>query len=309
MGCVESVDDRRRQRHQRLEQQPDTIYVQNIIDENGNVIAQQVVGSSNTPPQNGFSVGQSYQSQHGSVMYVQQGQPQQNPNIRYSSNTMQGVQSVPMQSQPVQSQPVSYTGGTSYQAMSPNGIQYIYYQPFISNRTPPNLTGNQRALLIGCNYFGTRAELRGCITDCRNVYQLLTQTFGWSPSSIRMLTDDGAGGYGPPTKANIFQNLRWLAGDGRCKPGDVMFLLFSGHGAQKEDPHGYEEDGMNETILPCDFKNAGMITDDQLNDMVVKPLPEGSRLTCLMDSCHSGTGLDLPYTWTKGRGWKEDVLT
>jgi len=91
------------------------------------------------------------------------------------------------------------------------------------------------------------------------------------------------------------------------QPGDALFFHFSGHGAQQEDPHGYEEDGMNETILPIDFKSAGMITDDQISDMIVKHLPEGVRLTAVMDCCHSGSGLDLPFTWVPGRGWQEAV--
>jgi hypothetical protein len=34
---------------------------------------------------------------------------------------------------------------------------------------------------------------------------------------------------------------------------------------------------------------------------LVKPLPEGCRLTAIFDSCHSGTVLDLPYVYsTKG---------
>merc|ERR1719410_290892 len=126
----------------------------------------------------------------------------------------------------------------------------------------PKLSGRRRALLVGINYVGTRAQLRGCINDVRNMRSLLTQTFGWDPNTIRTLTDDGRG-HSAPTRANIQESLRWLAEGAR--PGDTLFFHFSGHGAQQEDPHGYEEDGMNETILPVDFKNSGMITDDQIS--------------------------------------------
>merc|ERR1719499_2672641 len=98
--------------------------------------------------------------------------------------------------------------------------------------------------------------------------------------------------------------MRWLVAG--AQPGDALFFHFSGHGAQQRDPHGIEEDGMNETILPVDFKSAGMITDDIMGDLMVKHLPEGVRLTAVMDCCHSGTGLDLPFSWT-GRGWREET--
>ncbi|CAJ1440356.1 unnamed protein product, partial [Effrenium voratum] len=169
----------------------------------------------------------------------------------------------------------------------------------------PRPTGRKKALLIGCNYFGTRAELRGCINDVHNLHRLLTETYGWSSRDIHTLTDDGRGG-GMPTRHNIEQHLRWLVEDAR--PGDVLFFSFSGHGAQQEDPHGFEEDGMNETILPVDFEHAGMMTDDQISDYIVKPLPAGVRLTGVLDCCHSGTGLDLPFTWDMRRGmWREEV--
>lgn len=90
--------------------------------------------------------------------------------------------------------------------------------------------------------------------------------------------------------------MQWLVAG--VMPGDALFFHFSGHGAQQPDPHGVEEDGMNETIVPVDFQSAGMISDDEISKIMVQPLPEGVRLTAVMDCCHSGTGLDLPYTWT-----------
>lgn len=166
----------------------------------------------------------------------------------------------------------------------------------------PQPSGRQRALLVGINYLGSRAQLRGCINDVHNMRRLLTESFGWRPDAVRVLTDDTAGSM--PTRQNIVGALRWLAEGTR--PGDVLVFHYSGHGAQQPDPEGLEEDGMNETILPVDFQRAGMLTDDEVANIVVRPLPEGVRLTSVMDCCHSGTGLDLPFAWTP-HGWREDV--
>ncbi|KAI9299453.1 peptidase C14, caspase domain-containing protein, partial [Cunninghamella echinulata] len=72
-----------------------------------------------------------------------------------------------------------------------------------------------------------------------------------------------------------------------------------------EDKSGDEEDGIDETIYPVDFENfegdSGQIIDNDLHELLVKPLPKGCRLTAIFDSCHSGTVLDLPYVYsTKG---------
>merc|ERR1719414_1049563 len=135
---------------------------------------------------------------------------------------------------------------------------------------------------------------------------VLTQMYGFprDPGSMLVLTDDQGDRRFRPTRRNIEEGMRWLAAG--AQPGDVLFFHYSGHGAQKEDPHGYEEDGMNETILPVDFKSSGMMTDDEMGEIMVRHLPEGVRLTAVMDCCHSGTGLDLPYTWM-GRHWKEET--
>ena len=40
---------------------------------------------------------------------------------------------------------------------------------------------------------------------------------------------------------------------------------------------------------------AGQIVDDELNRLLVNPLPPGVRLHAIIDACHSGSVLDLEY--------------
>lgn len=116
---------------------------------------------------------------------------------------------------------------------------------------------------------------------------------GYPAGSMRILTDQP--GSEPPTRANILAAFRWLVSGAR--PGDRHFLHYSGHGSRERDTTGDEADGFDETIVPLDALSAGQITDDLIFDELVKPLPSGSRLFCIFDCCHSGTVMDLPYTW------------
>jgi len=89
--------------------------------------------------------------------------------------------------------------------------------------------------------------------------------------------------------------MNWLVAN--AQPNDNLFFHYSGHGGQTEDLDGDEEDGYDETIYPVDFKQAGQIIDDELHWVLVRPLPPGCRLTAIMDCCHSGSALDLPYEY------------
>ena len=96
-----------------------------------------------------------------------------------------------------------------------------------------------------------------------------------------------------PTRANLLRAMRWLVeGSGS---GDSLVFHFSGHGVQKLDLNGDEVDGYNEALCPADFERSGKILDDEINETIVRPLGRGVKLHAVVDTCHSGTILDLPY--------------
>ncbi|KAJ3285401.1 Ca(2+)-dependent cysteine protease [Borealophlyctis nickersoniae] len=156
--------------------------------------------------------------------------------------------------------------------------------------------GKRKALFVGINYYGQQGELKGCINDVHNVKNWLMKNYPFRPDEILILTDDQKDPTRIPTKANLLAAMQWLVRDAR--PGDAFFLHYSGHGSRQKDQDGDEDDGFDETIVPVDYQRAGQIVDDELNAMLVRPLPRGSRLTAIFDCCHSGSIMDLPYTYT-----------
>ncbi|CAM9023681.1 unnamed protein product [Wickerhamomyces anomalus] len=127
-----------------------------------------------------------------------------------------------------------------------------------------------------------------------------------SPSDIVVLTDDQREMVKVPIRENIIKAIGWLVSD--AQPNDSLFFHYSGHGSQQEDTDGDEEDGIDETIVPLDFEKNGQIVDDELHARLVPPLKPGVRLTALFDSCHSGSVLDLPYTYSTRGVLKEPNL-
>ena len=49
-----------------------------------------------------------------------------------------------------------------------------------------------------------------------------------------------------------------------------------------------------------------MITDDEICERIVHTLPDGVRLTAVMDSCHSGTGAGCVFCALHGTGFVAD---
>lgn len=156
------------------------------------------------------------------------------------------------------------------------------------------ITGKRKALFIGINYFGTQSELRGCINDVRNIKTFLEQQY--KLDEVMVLTDDQTSDPSKmPTRANILKGFKWLTQG--AKSGDSLIMHYSGHGGSVRDTTGDEEDGNDETLCPVDYDSAGQIVDDDVHECLVKGIPDGVRLTAIMDCCHSQSILDLPYTY------------
>jgi hypothetical protein len=158
---------------------------------------------------------------------------------------------------------------------------------------PPAGGAKRRAFISGCNYLGSPSRLNGCINDARCMEHLLKSKFGFDQSQILMFTDDHPDPLRRPTKSNFFAGFAWLMAG--LSAGDSLVFHYSGHGGQQRDHGGEEADGMNETLLPLDHEYAGHITDDDLNRILVNPLPPGVKLHAIIDACHSGSVLDLPF--------------
>eukprot|EP00045_Choanoeca_perplexa_P010981 m.114194 g.114194 ORF g.114194 m.114194 type:complete len:514 (-) comp15468_c0_seq4:992-2533(-) len=148
-------------------------------------------------------------------------------------------------------------------------------------------------------------QLEGCINDSLAVRELLKRQFGFKDQDILTLREDIDDVRLYPTRKNIFKGISWLVKG--ASAGDKLFFHYSGHGGQKRDRDGDEADGYDETLLPLDFQRAGQITDDEIHERMVMPLPEGCVLHCVIDACHSGSVMDLPYMLSRDdRTWKRE---
>ncbi|XP_075487681.1 metacaspase-1-like [Primulina tabacum] len=158
---------------------------------------------------------------------------------------------------------------------------------------PPNPHGRKKAVIVGISYRFSRHELKGCLNDAKCMKYLLINKFQFPESSILMLTEEERDPYRIPTKQNMRMALYWLLQG--CQPGDSLVFHYSGHGSRQRNYNGDEVDGYDETLCPLDFETQGMVVDDEINASIVRPLPHGVKLHAIIDACHSGTVLDLPF--------------
>jgi hypothetical protein len=160
----------------------------------------------------------------------------------------------------------------------------------------------KKALLIGINYRGSSAELKGCIQDVQHIKFFLLNHCGYAPQNITVITDDSPIN---PTRKNMEFHMSQFTKN--TVSGDTLFLHYSGHGSSIRDRTGDEADSKDEVLVPLDYSTAGVITDDWININLIQKVPKNVTLYGIIDCCNSGSMFDLKFNWRsdckfKGQG-------
>lgn len=143
------------------------------------------------------------------------------------------------------------------------------------------------ALITGINYYADPAnQLNGCINDLKD-YEAQLLKYGVPTENIVRISDDPVRKDIYPSKANIMAELEKLRA--KVKPGDTVFISYSGHGTNTRDTGKNETDGKAEATYTADGQ---LITDDEFYAKVLQ-LPKGAKALVVMDCCHSASILDL----------------
>ncbi|KAK6977592.1 Metacaspase type II [Favolaschia claudopus] len=160
-----------------------------------------------------------------------------------------------------------------------------------------HFTGDKKALLIGvrvCQSVGYE-DLDMAHDDVYKMRDLLIEVYHYKESEITILLDDDDDAHTQPTRENILAAIAEFVKN--VKAGDKLCFHYSGHSTQVKNPNSRscsEEDGLDECLVPLDGVDM-KIVDNELHAALVQPLPSGSHLVAVLDTCNSGSLLDLKH--------------
>jgi metacaspase-1 len=127
---------------------------------------------------------------------------------------------------------------------------------------------------IDPNHYGCEGRLTSCENDANDMGEIARRQ-GYSSTKV-LLTEQAT--------ADAFINeMHSLAR--KVGPGDILFLSYSGHGAQVPDHDGDEKNDIQDETW-CLYDR--MLIDDELFQLF-RGFESGVRIFMISDSCHSGT--------------------
>lgn len=146
------------------------------------------------------------------------------------------------------------------------------------------------ALLIGIEKYSAPGvpPLEGPANDIALVRELFQTRFKVPKDGITTLLDAQA------THTGIKKAFADLAD--RVKPGDFVYIHYSGHGSEAKDENGDEPSGWDQTWVSYgarskDFKGIDDfdVLDDEINEWLIPLYEKTDRIVFVSDSCHSGS--------------------
>jgi hypothetical protein len=148
----------------------------------------------------------------------------------------------------------------------------------------------KKAILIGVNYThdkNNNDDLYGCENDMNNLKKWIKDNCYFNDNNIITLDSKNS------TKNKIINELSYMVEYAHININSELWLSYSGHGTYLYS--NKESDNRTEGICPSDYLQSGIITDDYLNREFISKLPHHAKLFILMDCCHSGSNMDLPF--------------
>jgi hypothetical protein len=155
---------------------------------------------------------------------------------------------------------------------------------------PQPAAAELRALLVGVSgYLPPTQPLQGPPVAVQRLREVLLQR-GAAPGRITTLAD-GVPGAAMPKRAAVLAALDDLARDAR--PGDVVVVLFAGHGSRQPDPA--RPGSLMPTLLPLDIGRweggeqpvVNAITRDEVRAAIDRIAASGAFVWAVFDACHS----------------------
>lgn len=77
-------------------------------------------------------------------------------------------------------------------------------------------------------------------------------------------------------------------------------MRLSGHSGRVFDKEKKKDGQLDGTLIPVDFVKAGPVRAGNFYSVLICAMPAGVILTCVIDCCHGGSVVDLPYRFTAG---------
>ncbi len=154
---------------------------------------------------------------------------------------------------------------------------------------------NKIALLIGISNYPQYKDADASWTKIHgtNDVQLISPLLAKQGFNIITLTDNTA------THKGIENGFKKL--ENSVRPGDIVYIHFSGHGQAVEDENGDEADGWDEAFIPYDaqhrykkgvYQGENHLLDDELNshlNSIRKKVGEKGVVYVVIDACHAGS--------------------